>query len=123
MIILFTSLVIVNVSSGLCAVHDSLPISGKGMYLWQLWATNNGGKNISSIITKLKTTGVKWLVIKMADGDSYYNSPNHSLYNWAKSNYGSMDSVVSLFHSDGMLHPKLMLQTLYLMSRALTGSL
>ncbi len=82
--------------------QDSLIISGKGMYLWQLWSSNGGGKNLNSIITKLKSEGITWLVIKMADGDSYYNSPNHSLYNWVIPNYGSMDSVVSVFHANNI---------------------
>jgi|GEM_PF-2158094 len=82
--------------------QDSLAINGKGMYLWKTWASNGGGKNLNAIINKLKSSGVTWLVIKMADGDSYYNSPNHSLYNWVTPNYGSMDSVVSVFHSNGI---------------------
>jgi hypothetical protein len=88
--------------SGKCTAQDSLPIGAKGMYLWQLWSANGGGKNLSTIINKLKSTGVTWLVIKMADGDSYYNSPNHSLYNWVTPNYGSMDSLVAIFHSNGI---------------------
>ncbi len=87
---------------GKCAAQDSLPIGAKGMYLWKLWAANGGGKNLNTVITKLKSVGVTWLVIKMADGDSYYNSPNHSLYNWATSNYSSMDSVVAVFHANGI---------------------
>ena len=102
MLILSTSLVIIIAPSGICAVHDSLPIGGKGMYLWQLWSTNGGGKNLNSIIDKLKNLGVGWLVIKMGDGDSYYNSPNHSLYSWATTNYGNMDDVVALFHNNGI---------------------
>ena len=58
--------------------QDSLIISGKGMYLWQLWTSEGGGKNLDKIITKLKSLDVTWVVIKMGDGDSNYNSPNHS---------------------------------------------
>jgi len=85
-----------------CAARDSLSISAKGMYLWQLWTTNGGGHNLDSVIVKLHHAGVGWMVIKMADGDSYYNSPNHSLYTWVAANYGSMDSVVSLLHLNGI---------------------
>ena len=85
-----------------CSAQDSLRIGAKGMYLWQLWSSHGGGKNLNTIINKLKSAGVKWLVIKMADGDSYYNSPNHSLYNWVVPNYGSMDSVVAVFHANGI---------------------
>ena len=82
--------------------QDSLIISGKGMYLWQLWTSEGGGKNLDKIITKLKSLDVTWVVIKMGDGDSNYNSPNHSLYNWAVQNYKSMDSVTSVFHKNGI---------------------
>ena len=82
--------------------QDSLPIGGKGMYLWQLWTANGGGKNLNTVIANLKRSGINWVVIKMADGDSYYNSPNHSLYNWVVPNYGSMDSVISILHGAGI---------------------
>ena len=90
------------IPSRMCTAQNSIPIGMKGMYLWQLWSTNGGGKNLSSIVSKLKSAGVTWLVIKMGDGDSYYNSPNHSLYNWVISNYSSMDSVVAFFHANGI---------------------
>ena len=85
-----------------CIAQDSLSIGAKGMYLWKLWSANGGGQNLNTIINKLNSAGVTWLVIKMADGDSYYNSPNHSLYNWAVANYGSMDNVVTIFHAYGI---------------------
>jgi len=72
------------------------------MYLWQLWTANGGGRNLDAVAAKLQTAGIEWLVIKMADGDSYYNSPNHSLYNWVVANYGTMDSVVEILHSYGI---------------------
>ena len=84
------------------AAGDSLSIGAKGMYLWQLWSTNGGGHNLDSIMTRLRGAGIGWMVIKMADGDSYYNSPNHSLYNWVVPNYSSIDSVVSLLHRNGI---------------------
>ncbi len=90
------------IPSGKCIAGDSLPIGGKGMYLWQVWNANGGGKNLNTIVTKLKSLGVTWLVIKMGDGDSNYNTPNHSLYNWVTPNYSNMDSVVSFFHANGI---------------------
>ena len=87
---------------GKCYAQSSLPIGGKGMWLWQIWTANGGGQNLNTIITKLKSSGITWLVIKMADGDSYYNGSGKVLYSWATSNYGSMDSVVSIFHSNGI---------------------
>ncbi len=85
-----------------CSARDSLSIGGKGMYLWQLWTTNGGGRNLDSIIARLHHVGVGWMVTKMGDGDSYYNSPDHSLFNWVVANYGSMDSVVSVLHRNGI---------------------
>jgi Secretion system C-terminal sorting domain len=100
-LIAVTIIITINlIFSEICAAQGSLPIGAKGMYLWQLWNSDGGGKNLNTIISKLKSAGVTWLVIKMADGDSYYNSPNHSLYNWATSNYKSMDSVVAIFHAN-----------------------
>jgi hypothetical protein len=85
-----------------CFSQNSLPIEGKGMYLWQIWTTSGGGKNLDGIINKLKNIGATWLVIKMANANSNYNTPNHSLYNWAVANYGSMDSVTAIFHANGI---------------------
>jgi hypothetical protein len=85
-----------------CSAQDGLPLGAKGIYLWQLWTANGGGRNLDAIVAKLQSVGVGWLVIKMADGDSYYNSPNHSLYNWVLPNYGTMDSVVAILHSNGI---------------------
>jgi hypothetical protein len=82
--------------------QSTLPIKGKGMFLWDLWNTNGGGKSLDSIVNRLKSIGAAWLVIKMGDGDSYYNSPGHYLYDWAVANYGNMDSVISIFHANGI---------------------
>lgn len=86
----------------ICKAQDTLSIGEKGMYLWQLWNAHGGGHNLNTIINKLNSTGVTWLVIKMADGDSYYNRPGKSLYNWATVNYGGMDNVVAIFHANGI---------------------
>ena len=77
----------------------SLPVQAKGMWIWQLWTANSG--NLNAVIDKLKTVGVTWAVIKMGDSDSDYNSSGKSLYNWASA-YGGMDSVVSVFHRNGI---------------------
>ncbi len=77
----------------------SLPIQAKGMWIWMLWSANNG--NLNAVIDKLKSVGVTWIVVKMGDSDSYYNRTGKSLYSWA-SNYGGLDSVVSIFHRNGI---------------------
>jgi Secretion system C-terminal sorting domain len=99
--IIITLLVIVFPYTSLVA-QSTLTIKGKGMYLWQLWNANGGGKNLDPIINKLRNIGTAWLVIKIGDGDSYYNSPGHYLYDWAAANYGNMDSVIAIFHSNGI---------------------
>lgn len=96
-----TIIVVCTVPFEKCIAED-LPIGAKGMYLWQIWNADGGGKNLDSIITKLKSIGVTWLVIKMGDGDNNWNTPHHYLYDWATANYGNMDSVVSAFHSNGI---------------------
>jgi hypothetical protein len=100
-VILTVTIVIVNFF-GTCYAQQSLPIGGKGIYLWQIWTANSGGKNLNTIIAKLKSTGISWIVIKMGDGDSFYNSAGKLLYSWATTNYSSMDSVISIFHSNGI---------------------
>jgi hypothetical protein len=77
----------------------SLPIQAKGMWIWMLWSANSG--SLSTVIAKLKSVGATWVVVKMGDSDSYYNRSGKSLYNWAAT-YGGMDSVVSIFHMNGI---------------------
>lgn len=89
-------------SSGLSFAKDTLPIKGKGMFIWQLWSATGSGKSLSATIAKLKSCGISWIVIKMGDSDSFYNLPGKSLYTWAAANGGSMDSVISIFHSNGI---------------------
>lgn len=79
--------------------QTSTTLQGKGMWIWKLWTANSG--NLSAVIDKVKSVGVTWVVIKMADSDSYYNKSGQSLYTWA-STYGGMDSVVSTFHANGI---------------------
>jgi hypothetical protein len=76
-----------------------LPIQAKGLWIWKLWTANSG--DLSAVITKLKSVGATWVVAKMGDSDSYYNSSGKSLYGWASA-YGGMDSVVSTFHRNGI---------------------
>lgn len=82
--------------------ENALPIQGKGMYLWKLWTSNGGGKNLDAVIAKLHSIGATWLVIKMGDSNNNWNSSGNSLYSWAVTNYGSMDSVVAVFHNGGI---------------------
>lgn len=79
--------------------QSTLPIQAKGMWFWHLWSANNG--DLNAVIGKLKSVGVTWIVAKMGDSDSYYNGSGKSLYTWA-AGYGGMDSVVSIFHNNGI---------------------
>jgi hypothetical protein len=94
--------VVTLASSGTCYANDALPIGGKGIFLWQLWTAEKGGSNLNTIIARLKSEGISWLIVKVGDGDSYYNQSGKGLYTWATTYYGSMDSVVSIFHSNGI---------------------
>jgi hypothetical protein len=77
----------------------SMTIEAKGMWIWKLWTANSG--NLAAVIDKVKSVGVTWVVIKMADSDSYYNKSGQSLYNWASA-YGGMEGVASTFHANGI---------------------
>ena len=91
-----------QISFGSSVSNDSSALSGKGMYIWHLWTADGGGKNLGTLISKLKSIGAIWIVVKMGDSDSYYNRPGKDMYNWATTYYGSMDSVVSIFHANGI---------------------
>ncbi len=95
-VVLFVALL--AFSEGLFA-QTSLPIQAKGMWIWELWVANSG--NLTAVTDKLKTVGVTWAVIKMGDSNSDYNSSGKLLYSWASA-YGGMDSVVSIFHRNGI---------------------
>lgn len=97
--VIVASFPFVQSGGGQVYAQDSLSIQGKGMWIWELWVANNGSLN--PVIDKLKSVGVTWVVIKMGDGDSYYNRSGKYLYNWAQA-YGGMDSVVSIFHKNGI---------------------
>ena len=76
-----------------------LPSSGKGMWIWKIWNTEGG--NLNTIVTKLKSNGVKWVIIKLGDSDSYYNRAGKILYNWASA-YNGFDNVITQFHNNGI---------------------
>ena len=87
---------------GFCGgVHaqPSSPVQAKGMWIWKLWTAQGG--NLSAVIDSLKAIGATWVVAKMGDADSYYNSSGRSLFAWA-TGYGGMDSVVAVFHRNGI---------------------
>jgi len=48
--------------------------SGKGMWIWKLWETENG--DVAKIIQKLNSANVNWVTIKLGDGDSFWTTPN-----------------------------------------------
>jgi len=85
--------------AGMLRAQTTLPIQAKGMWIWKLWTANNG--DLNAAISKLKSIGVTWVVVKMGDSDSFYNGSGKSLNSWASA-YGGMDSVVSTFHKNGI---------------------
>jgi hypothetical protein len=46
------------------------PVSGKGMWIWHLSWIENG--DVSKIIGKVKSAGIKWVAIKTADGENFW---------------------------------------------------
>lgn len=78
---------------------SSPPSSGKGMWIWKIWDTEGG--NLNTIVAKLKSNGVKWVIIKLGDSDSYYNRAGKILYNWASA-YDGFDNVITRFHNNGI---------------------
>lgn len=50
---------------------DSLPIAGKGMWIWRLVMAEDG--NIARIIERAKSTGLRWVAIKGGDGSSWWS--------------------------------------------------
>ncbi len=94
-ILLFVFVLAVNI----CRAQTSLAIAGKGMWIWKIWQADSG--KVLEVIDTLKGADVTWVVVKMGDSDSYYNGSGKTLYNWAAA-YGGMDSVVSIFHNNGI---------------------
>ncbi len=93
LLFLFSLIVIVEVAQG------QTPLLGKGMWIWKVWTADSG--NLPAVIDKLKSIGVQWAVIKLADSDSYYNRNGQSLYAWASA-YGGFQGVVNIFHANGI---------------------
>ena len=77
----------------------SVSLTGKGMWIWKIWETEGG--NLSTVISRLKDSGVKWLIVKCGDSDSYYNEPGKYLYNWASS-YGGFSNIINQFHNNSI---------------------
>lgn len=81
------------------SVYASVVSTDKGLWIWKIWEVENG--NLNKIINTLKSAGVKWVIIKCGDSDSYYNEPGKYLYNWA-AQYGGFSAVVTQFHNYGI---------------------
>lgn len=72
-----------------------IPTTAKGMWIWQIWTDENG--NLDSIVSRLQSTGVTWVAVKLGDSNSPWDSRGENLYTWA-STYGGFDSVIARFH-------------------------
>ena len=83
---------------------SELPVMDKGIWIWKIWEIENG--NLSKIIERLKSAGVKWVSIKLGDSNSYW--PGHdpsvgSLSRWLQeNNYSDFSEVVTEFHNAGI---------------------
>jgi len=79
--------------------YASIPTTGKGMWIWEIWNAENG--SLTSVISRLKATGVSWVAVKLGDSNSPWDRPTENLYTWA-SQYGGFDSVIAKFHENGI---------------------
>ncbi len=77
----------------------SIPTTGKGMWIWQIWNCENG--NLDSITSRLKKSGVTWVAVKLGDSNSFYDGAGGTLYGWA-STYGGFAAVINSFHNNGI---------------------
>ena len=77
----------------------SIPTTAKGMWIWQIWTAEGG--NLDAIMSRLKSTGVTWVAVKLGDSNSEWNTPGHSFYDWV-TGYGNLDSVIARFHRNGI---------------------
>lgn len=96
-LLLFLSFV---VPPGTEEAYASIPTAAKGMWIWQIWTLENG--SLDSIISRLKSSGVTWVAVKLGDSNSLWDSPgNTTLYPWAQ-NYGGFANVITMFHDNGI---------------------
>lgn len=79
--------------------YAALPTTAKGMWIWQIWTDESG--NLDSIISKLKTSGVTWVAVKLGDSNSPWNSPGHDFYTWSVA-HGGIGSIIIRFHNAGI---------------------
>ncbi|MCL4540013.1 MAG: Ig-like domain-containing protein [Bacteroidetes bacterium] len=77
--------------------YASIPTTGKGMWIWQIWTQGTLG----SMITTLQKSGVTWVAVKLGDSNSFYDGTGAPLYNWAAS-YGGFAAVIDSFHNNGI---------------------
>ncbi len=68
----------------------------KGMWIWKIWQTD-----LQTVISTLRSNGVKWVVVKCGNSNSFYNRSGEALYTWASS-YGGFNSVINQFHNNGI---------------------
>jgi len=82
-----------------CLSAPSVASTGKGVWIWRIWEVENG--DLNRILSTLNAGGVKWVILKCGDSDSYWLSQGNSLFNWALQ-YGGFGSVIQQFHSSGI---------------------
>jgi hypothetical protein len=91
-----------NVSSS-----PDLPVSGKGIWIWRLYDTNDDGiidyGNLNSVIEKLDSVGVDWVIIKFGDGIDYWpTNPVRKLYQWLSGSGYKLSDIINGFHNAGI---------------------
>lgn len=79
--------------------YASVPTTGKGMWIWEIWNCEDG--NLDSAVERLKGSGVTWVAVKLGDSNSPWDRTGQTLYAWA-SRYGGFDAVTDTFHNNGI---------------------
>ena len=86
---------------------SELPVTGKGIWIWKIYDTDDDGKidsgNLPSVIEKTKSAGIRWVVIKFGDGSDYWpTNPERKLYKWFKKNNYTLSDIINGFHNAGI---------------------
>lgn len=100
-------------------------VNGRGMFIWQLFnigPLSNDQKTISftiaydenskpvegksvpldTIISRLKTANITWVVIKLGDSDAYWVRDKSSIKNWLEAQKLDFKAMIDKFHENGI---------------------
>jgi hypothetical protein len=58
--------------------------------------------SLETVISRLKTANIKWVVIKLGDSDAFWNREKSSIEGWLKAQKLTLSDAIDVFHSNGM---------------------